>query len=140
MRKRGSGSAEAAVAANQLRASSSQAHRCARAAQARLVCCRGLLGCGMVSCNAGSTCPKDAVRAVISRGALRGCGIMAANLLDQPIPRLLLRGASGLFYRDAQIIDLALDLFARQEIEPAHQDGRLDHRGLGAIEAFERRV
>src|SRR5215472_11966496 len=65
---------------------------------------------------------------------------MAPELFHEPTPRFLLGGPGGLIDRDPQIFDLALDLLARQEIEPAHQDRGFDHGGLGAIEAFERRM
>src|SRR5580704_4368993 len=63
-----------------------------------------------------------------------------AHALDQPIPGLLLGWPSGLANRACQIGHFLLDLLARQQVQATDQDGSLDHRRLGAVEAFERGV
>ena len=50
------------------------------------------------------------------------------------------RGPAGLLDRDLEIAELALDLVARQHMQPARQDRRLDHGRLRAVEALEGRV
>ena len=65
---------------------------------------------------------------------------MGPDLLDEPLPRLLLGGPGSLGHGGPEISDLRLDLGARQHIEPAHQNGGFQDRGLGAVEAFERRM
>src|SRR5919201_1333425 len=108
---------------------SSQAHR--------LACVRKLVELSrMVRCNAGPTQREGEPRVDLSSGACRGCDIMAADLFHEPTPGFLLGFTGGLFHRNPQIFDLALDFFPRQEIEPAHQNRRLDDRGFGAIEAL----
>src|SRR5215831_17164107 len=70
----------------------------------------------------------------------RGVLVMVFDLFDQEPPGLVLARAGGLFDRDLEVAQLALDLLARQHVQAARQDRRLDHRALRAVEAFERRV
>src|SRR5436309_8361012 len=142
IRTTGSGSAPAGTATSHGRTRSRHAHCLARLCKKpRVCCCRRMVGwCRMVLCNAGPTQREGGAPAGVSSRACRNRGIMAADLLHQPTPGLLLGGAGGLFHRDPEIIDLALDLVAGEEIEPAHQDRGFDHRGFRAIETLERRM
>ena len=58
----------------------------------------------------------------------------------EPAPGFGLGGAGRLADNDFEPRKFRLDLGARQHVQPAHQHRGLDHRGLRAIEALERRV
>ncbi len=58
---------------------------------------------------------KSSTERAAEGGCLRLVGIKIRNFLHQPAPGLLLLGAGRLVDRDLQIVDLALDFFARQK-------------------------
>src|SRR5262245_34539377 len=66
--------------------------------------------------------------------------VMNADFIHKPLPSFLLRRSGGLLNRARQVGEFPLDLVARQELQPADQDGGFHHCGLGAIEPLERRM
>src|SRR5579872_2168446 len=66
--------------------------------------------------------------------------IVRVDHFAQPSPTRLFSWPGGLLDRDRQLRDLALDLFARQNMEAARENRRFDHSGLRAIEAMVRGV
>ena len=65
---------------------------------------------------------------------------MVLDLLNEQPPGFVLARAGRLLHRDLEIAKLLLDFFARQHMQPARQNGSLDHGRLRAVEAFERGV
>src|SRR5208283_5908493 len=52
-----------------------------------------------------------------------------ADLLHHPLPGTAFGVARGLVDGDFEILDLALDLLARQHVEAGRENRRLEHRG-----------
>src|SRR5260370_20274387 len=132
----GSSSAPAGTATSHGRTRSRHAHCLARLRKKpRVGCCRRMVDwCRMVLCNAGPTQREGRAPAGVSSRACRNCGIMAADLLHQPTPGLLLSCAGGLFHRHPQIFDLALHLYGGEEIKPAHQARPVEHHCFYSLE------
>src|ERR1700730_2978627 len=66
--------------------------------------------------------------------------VSCRDTFHQPLPGLLFRGARRLADGNLEIGNLLFDLLARQHLEAAHQDRRLDHGGLRAIKSLKCRV
>lgn len=62
---------------------------------------------------------------------------MAAYFFREPTPGLHLARTGRLVDCDAQVGELALDLFSRKQMQTAHQYGRFEHGRLSAIEALK---
>ena len=79
------------------------------------------------------------VREAKSRGlaTLSMSGAPGVDALHQPAPGDLLAFAGGLGDGDLEILQLRLDLLRRQHLQAGDEDGALQHRGLGAVEALE---